>query len=254
MSNNFATIQETFTLPSKGLIYNGRIGDRITLRSMTTRDEMLRLSPSDNAFESLCNLIDNCIISEDFRMSSYDLCIGDYVFLLYRLRAVTYGETYHCATNCPFCGSYSEHDISLDELEIKEYDEETINKYRQFILPVSGKEITLKFQTPRILDNIEEKVKEFKRKHKEIGIDNRLVYTLVEIIDLIDGKNVDSYVVEEWIKNLSMKDTNIILQNATELNACIGLNTSTKVGCRFCGLDYEVKTRADMEFFRPALG
>lgn len=250
--DNFSTMQEIVTLPSKGRIYDREVDPNITLRSMTTQDEMVRLSPSDTLFTPLCQLIDNCIVNNP-GISSYDLCLGDYIFLLHRLRAITYGEEYETGSTCAFCGSFQEQKINLNELEIIEYDEEEIQRYREFILPVSNKRIRLNFQTPRMLDAINQKVKEFKRKHKNIETDYNLMFTLIAIIDTIDDRKPDPIVLEEWIKKLNMKDTNMILQYASKLNTLIGVNTTTQVTCPVCGLDYDVKIRADMEFFRPAL-
>ena len=46
MENNNCTIAEYFTIPSKGLIYNQQVAPDIKMRSMTTIEEMKRLSPS----------------------------------------------------------------------------------------------------------------------------------------------------------------------------------------------------------------
>ena len=100
------TIKETFTLPSKGLIYGQEINPKVTLRSMTTEDEMIRLSPSDSDYESSCELIDRCIEGE-FPIKTYDLCLGDYQFLLTKLWLVTYGSEYKVVIQCPNCGEKS---------------------------------------------------------------------------------------------------------------------------------------------------
>ena len=48
------TISESFTLPSKGLIYDKKFDPIITLHSMQTRHEMMRLSPGEYPYKSLC--------------------------------------------------------------------------------------------------------------------------------------------------------------------------------------------------------
>ena len=55
------SIKETFTLPSKGLVYDEKINPNITLRSMTTMEEMKRLSPSDLEYKTISEIIDDCI-------------------------------------------------------------------------------------------------------------------------------------------------------------------------------------------------
>ena len=70
-------ISENFILPSKGKIYTENINPDVTLRSMTTADEMKRLSPSEFPYKKMSTIIDDCII-EDLPLSAYDMCIGDY--------------------------------------------------------------------------------------------------------------------------------------------------------------------------------
>ena len=154
------TISETFVLPSKGKIYNSVVPE-VRLRSMSTMEEMKRLSPTDTPYKTMSEIIDDCLI-DDIGISSYDLCIGDYLFLLHRLRVVTYGSKYTLTSICPFCGCENTDTIDLLDIPIKEYDEEN-EKYRSFILPTSGKEILLKYQTPRMVDTVELKVKELKK-------------------------------------------------------------------------------------------
>ena len=50
MSDKF-TIAETFKLPSKGLIYENPIKDSFKLRSMTTREEIKRINPSETFYK-----------------------------------------------------------------------------------------------------------------------------------------------------------------------------------------------------------
>lgn len=114
-----STIQETFTLPSKGQIYDKPINPEITLRSMTTMDELKRLSPSDLPYKNMCELIDDCIVGKT-ELSSYDMCIGDYQFLLHKLRIATYGTDYNMVVQCPNCASVEEKVFNLEELEILE--------------------------------------------------------------------------------------------------------------------------------------
>ena len=87
------TIAESYTLPSLGKVYDHEINPHIKLRSMTTTEEMKRLSPSDRPYENLAEIIDDCLIEKP-DISAYDLCVGDFQFLLHKLRIVTYGPMY----------------------------------------------------------------------------------------------------------------------------------------------------------------
>ena len=53
----------SYTLPSLGKVYGDKqINPEVTLRSMTTAEEMKRLNPSDRAYKVLADIIDDCLI------------------------------------------------------------------------------------------------------------------------------------------------------------------------------------------------
>ena len=57
------TIVESYELPSKGLIYDTKIEPHVELRSMTTREEMRRLAPSNTPLKVLSEIIETCMIT-----------------------------------------------------------------------------------------------------------------------------------------------------------------------------------------------
>ena len=122
------TIAEGYELPSKGKIYNTKVDAQIELRSMTARDEMKRLSPSNSQFKKLADIIEGCMIEKP-KIKVYDMALGDYEFLLHKLRIVTYGPDYKIAVGCPHCGQTFETNANLEQLQILEFDEENFKGY-----------------------------------------------------------------------------------------------------------------------------
>ena len=100
------TIMEGYELPSKGKIYAENVNPHIELRSMTARDEMKRLSPSSTPLKTLADIIEDCFIEKP-AIHVYDMCLGDYEYLLHRLRIVTYGDSYKSVCNGHDHGSSS---------------------------------------------------------------------------------------------------------------------------------------------------
>lgn len=145
MLDTSATVVEYFELPSKGKIYgtDKNIG-KFKMRSMTTVEEMKRLSHCEDAYRLISEIIDDCILDK-IPISSYDMHIGDYQYLLHRLRVVTYGSEYKVTSQCPYCGHIDTYNIDLDSLDIIEYKEEEFSKYTKFILPACKKEVEIKF-------------------------------------------------------------------------------------------------------------
>ena len=107
-------------------------------------------------------------------------------------------------------------------------------------------------QTPRLLDDINLKTKEARKKSSNIG-DPAFLFTLESIIATVDGYSLDTIKLEEFIKNLPMADSNIIIQYAQKLNESIGLDTGFVVACDVCGFEYRSSFRFTPEFFRPTI-
>lgn len=245
-----ATIFETFTLPSKGLIYDEPIDAEITLRSMTVLEEMKRLAPSDTPYKIMCDIIEDCIVNNKPKIKVYDMCLGDYQFLLHKLRVVTYGPEYKMTITCPNCGEITNSVADLDSLEVMEYDE-SYDELFNVTLPVSGKLIRLKFQTPRDLDEIARKTKEMKRKTK-LNAEYGLLFTTMSLIKSIDGQVPSPIVLEEFVKKLQMKDVNTIISRAEEITKKVGLNTRIITKCDQCGYELVTSFRITSEFFGPS--
>lgn len=243
-----SSIYETFTLPSKGLVYDTSINPQITLRSMTTLEEMKRLSQTDTPYKVMADIIEDCM-KEKPKVHVYDMCLGDYEFLLHKLRVVTYGNEYKMTITCPNCGQVVDASVDLDSLTVSEYDESIMDQ-THITLPVTNKLIELKFQTPRDLDTVTYKKKEMQKKTKS-NVDFGILYTVISLIKKIDGQVVDPLAKEEFAKNLPMKDVNYIISKATELNKKVGVDNMVTAKCGSCGYELVTPFRLNNSFFRP---
>jgi predicted RNA-binding Zn-ribbon protein involved in translation (DUF1610 family) len=244
------TIMEGYELPSKGRIYNASVNPHIELRSMTARDEMKRLSPSSTPLKTLADIIEGCCIEKP-AIHVYDMSLGDYEFLLHKLRIVTYGEDYKVTLRCPECGEVIEAVAKLDQLDVKEFDEDEVKLLQTFTLPKSGRIITLNFLTPHMVEEIEVKVKDMKRKYKNATIDFETLVKLLVNIDLVDGEKKNEHELETFVTNLPALDLQKILNNIDKLNQQIGLDNVLYLTCPKCGEEVTTFFRFGPEFFRP---
>jgi hypothetical protein len=250
MSNKIS-VQGKYTLPSLGKVYDTPVNPEVTLRSMTTNEEMKRLNHSDRPYAVISEIIDDCLV-EDPGISAYDMCMGDYQFLLHRLRMVTYGSDYKTVSRCPFCYSTNSRTIDLNSLEVNEYDA-SVDKYLEFDLPRTKKHIKLRMQTPRMLDTIAAKTKEFKKKAKGFTGDAAFLFTIQMMVDTVDGKKLDAIELEDFARSLPMMDANYIIKYSDKLNEKVGLNPVINIDCDHCGLDYDSPFRITSEFFGPSI-
>jgi hypothetical protein len=246
-------IANEYTLPSEGKVYGAqKVNPQIKLRSMTTAEEMKRLNHTDRPYKAMSEIIDDCMVDE-LGISAYDLCLADYQYALHKLRIVTYGPQYKIGSNCPYCGSQNTHTIDLDSLQIIPFNEEDFKKYSEFVLPVTQKEIKLKMQTPRILDNVSFKTKEYRRKNPQATGDPAFLFTLEALIDTVNGEKIEAFKIAEYLKSLPMMDTNYILKSSQKLNTMFGIDSQLNNTCGVCGLDYTSNFRTSSEFFGPSI-
>ena len=245
------TIMEGYELPSKGKIYDVAVDPHIELRSMSGRDEMKRLSPSSTPLKTLADIIEGCCIEKP-AIHVYDMSLGDYEFLLHKLRVVTYGEDYKVGLRCPVCGEMIEAITKLDQLNVKEFDEDEINALQNFYLPKCGRAVTLRFLSPRMVEEMEVKVKDMKRKYKNATIDFETLVKLMVNIDLVDGDKKSEHELETFVTNLPAVDMQKILNNIDKLNQQIGLENILYLTCPKCAEEVTTFFRFGPEFFRPS--
>lgn len=244
------TIVEQFMLPSRGKVYDKEVNPIIELSSMKVWQEMKRLSPTDTPYKLMSDIIEECMSSKP-GISVYDMCLGDYQFLLFKLRTVTYGSKYKMNITCPTCGAFEEVITDLDDVEVIEYEDDYEN-LKHITLPSSGKLIELEYQTPRKLDDISRKSKEMRRKLKT-NTDYTLLFTLMSVIKKIDGQEVNEVMLENFCKNLDMKDTQFILKAAEALNDKVGMSSDIVITCPSCNKDIITPFRLTSEFFGPTI-
>lgn len=244
------TIMEGYELPSRGKIYAENVNPHIELRSMTARDEMKRLSPSSTPLKTLADIIEDCCV-EPPKVHVYDMALGDYEFLLHKLRIVTYGEDYKVGLRCPECGERIETIAKLGHLEVKEFDEERVRELQTFSLPKCGRTVTLSFLTPRTVEEMEVKVKDMKRRYKTATIDFETLVRLLYNIDLVDGEKKTETEMEDIITKLPAMDLQKILNNIDKLNQLVGLDNTLYITCPSCGGEISTFFRFGPEFFRP---
>ena len=247
------TVKETFTLPSKGKIYDKPVAANIELRSMNTREEMLRQSSTDRPYKLLADIIEGCIVGEKPQIKVYDMCIGDYEFLLHKLRVVTYGPEYKMTVQCPnpVCNHIETRVFNLDDLTVLDFDPEEYDHLRNIELPRTHKLVRLKIETPRMLDDIEADIKNFKKRNKTVTFDPRRLITLKTLIDTVDGNKYSDEQLETFITELPAKDSQALINRIDKLNGKVGLDTSFTYECSQCGYDATTFFRFGQEFFGP---
>ena len=182
----------------------------------------------------------------------YDMALGDYEFLLHKLRIITYGDEYKMELRCPFCGAHMEPIAHLEDLTLKMIDKEEFEKLRTITLPVGGQIVTLNTQTPHMLDLAESRAKEMKRKFKTAEIDFESLIRLQLGIDTVDGMKLDEFQLETFINKLPARDMLKIENSLMALATQFGIDNKLIIPCNACGGEVPTYFRYGPEFFRPS--
>ena len=140
-------------------------------------------------------------------------------------------------------------DKNIDELT--QMSIKKIKELRTFTLPKSGHIVSLNFLSPRIVEEMEVKVKDMKRKYKTATIDFETLVRLLTNIDTIDGEKRAEHELENIITNLPALDLQKILNNIDKLNQQVGLDNILYLTCSKCGEEISTFFRFGPEFFRP---
>ena len=243
------TIAESYTLPSKGLVYDTKVNPNIRIRSMTTEEEMKRLGYSNLQYKMLAEIIDDCLIEKP-GISAYDMCISDYQFLLFKLREVTYGKDYKTITRCPVCGESLVRTIDLSKLDVVEYSNE-MDKYFNITLPRTKKQLKIRLQTPRMLDDVKVRAEEQKKKYPDLKGEPAFLFTLESVIVSVDGEVLDPVKLSTFVRHLPMMDANYILKSLDKIS--FGLESIMNTTCDSCGANFSYPFPFTSEFFGPGI-
>lgn len=244
------TLMEGYTLPSKGQIYQEFVNPNVELRAMTGRDEMKRLAPSTMPLKVLADIIEDCLIEKP-AVHVYDMAIGDYEYLLHKLRVVTYGSDYKVELRCPECGKFLETTVDLDSLKVNEFDLQDFNAKKTITLPVSKKVIQFRILSPRLMDKISQKQQTLSKRFKDTQINWESYATMTTCIESIDGQIIDEVQAEKFIDNIHAKDLLALDLAWNKFISCVGIDPVIYVKCPYCGEDVKTFFRFGPEFFRP---
>ena len=213
-------------LPSENRVY--KLEDpaaAITLRPMTFEDEKHIVSAGKGQ-DPINLILQRC--STNINIS--DLLPLDKLYLIMKLREISYGDIYNALLICTHCGGENPADIKLSELNVNPVPDDFTDPTEAF-LPTLKKKVKIKY--PRVRDeklfqNIEEGMSQLWR-------------FVVEI----EG-HTDRTVISKVLEKLPLKDMRFILRT---MNTDFGLDTKIKFTCTSCKEVSVVELPIDANFF-----
>jgi len=213
-------------LPSEGKAYKLEDPDSpITIRPMTFEDEKALVSAAKGQ-DPVNIILQRCTTN----IKTSDLLAMDKLYLIMKLREISYGDDYNTVLLCSHCGSENPTTVKLSDLNVNPVPDNFEDPITVF-LPTLKKEA--KVRLPRVRD-------EKFMKTAEDAL-NQLWRFVVEI-----AGHTDKSVIAPVIDKLPLVDVRTIM-NA--IKSDYGVDTKVKFQCAHCGGASIVDLPIDANFF-----
>lgn len=244
--------QETYTLPSKGLVYTPEenIPSSITLRRMTTKEDKIRLR-NESEDQIRKDILQACTVTPN--VDCGNLKLMDANLLLFRLRSLSLlDDTYKVKVFCDNCGTTFIHELQLSEVPVEFLNEEDLSKLK-VQLPISKQNIDFKYPSLNDIIRMREKVSEYFDKFPDADR-SEILYdvTTVIYIDKVNGNKLMTEELEDWLDNLDILDSRAIRDVILNIEKLFGFTDTIPAICPKCGKTVMHGLPITKELFSPS--
>tara|TARA_Y100000034_G_C6857029_1_gene389623 strand:+ start:686 stop:1468 length:783 start_codon:yes stop_codon:yes gene_type:complete len=199
----------------------------VTLRPMTFEDEKVIISSQRGTVDPLNLILDRCVDNID--MAS--LFMSDKMFLILKLREISYGKDFAALVTCPSCKVEGEVNFDLTKLPINYMDDSFENPI-EVQLPGLGK--SAKVRIPTVADEA------------TLADAEQMLEQLWRFVVEIDG-HANREIISEVINKLPVKDIHTILNVISGDD--FGIQTKVKFECPSCADNSILEMPITPDFF-----
>ena len=263
MDREIMGLGSEITLPSKGILYEGKvINGKVQILPMTTREEKMIASAGKNAGMSIIDTLINRCVEGAGGMKADDFLVGDRAYLIMAIRAVSLGDNYEFSLQCESCNTKSRQEVQipndLEVIHLKDGFEEPITVE----LPYSKWVVKL-----RLLRGKDEKdIAHFsERAYRNINAEKtgdpaytyRIAKQIVSInptpedpeAEIVNSDAESMKQICALYEKLPARD-GVAIRDALSENDC-GVDTDIEYHCPKCGYNGVMMLPMQIEFFRP---
>jgi len=249
---------EEIELPSRGKYYKGipeLESGVLHIRPMTSVEEKIidRLN-QNNFYKTIDEIISNCV-QEDINVD--DLTPGDRIFILLRIRVLSYGSMYEVRYTCPECGSEYPLMVDLSRFEPVYVDEDISEPYELYLPFCQAK---VRMNVPRSGDIRESTDRSYAEQKREGIFISSAVYQKAlccEGFILPDNCSTPGAVVGQdsfktllgIMQRLHVKDAQVIDDFYRDHDH--GFLDPIIMNCKVCNASFEQYVMLNWDFFRP---
>lgn len=221
--------EQIVELPSRAYIYKLKDPTKpITIRPMNFEDEKLVASQKNKA-DTLSLILDRCVSNLD----TSELISADKLYLLIKLREVSYGDDYPCTLICSHCNTENKANLKMSELPVL-YAEEGFSSTSEVHLTGINKKAKVKLIRNR--DEIY---------FKDTSMAMTHIWRFVEEIDGVKEKPL----IAKIITKLPSRDIKKLIK---AMRSEIGVNTTINFSCASCGKLSTLEMPITADFFEES--
>lgn len=250
MNYEESNFNQEVTLPSKGLLNPEIPGGVVTQRCMMVADQKFLLGSNQSSRNQINQILQRTTIApEGFDINN--LSLPDTLYLLFKLRVLSYGNEYTFRTRCPECGNKIEVTVDLADLAVETL-EEGYAESMTVELPHRKDTVITKILTNADIEELNNELKRRKRKNPNDESDYvlRIVKSIEKIILKKEKKELTHPIdIERYVNSLTGLDASMII-NARD-SVSFGITPVVEKICPECKEYIDVSMNFSGDFFRP---
>jgi len=215
-------------LPSRNRFYSLLDPTKpISIRPLTFDDEKKLMTNRTGGAEALNKLVEKCV--QNIKVG--DLLELDKLYLLMKIREISYGDEYKASITCPSCSQENKVTFSLSNLKVNYLPDDFTNP-QEIELPVLKKKI--KVRLPRVED-------EGYLRSPELAMAN-----LWRFVEEVAG-HTQKTIISKVIQKLPLKDAHALMSALG--SSGYGMDTNIRFACSYCSLVERMELPIGADFF-----
>ena len=213
-------------LPSEGRFYKNKTSE-LTISPIKFEDEKSLTVSQKNNINPVNLILEKCV--HDFEV--HNLLLIDKLYLLLKIREISYGAEYPAIITCPACAAKSEIKINLSNLIVNQMPED-LEDPREISLPKLKKKVKVRF--PRVSDE------------RFLNTSEQIYNNIWRFVVELNGEK-DPVFISQAIPKMPIMDIKFIISNIMRND--LGLVPKFLYDCEACGEMSEMEIPINENFF-----